>query len=102
MIDEDENTHTYNTHTPTLRALPAKAMSLALFNKGHEVYSVLQCVAVYCSVLQCVEECCNVLQCLAMCCNALQCIAMCCNFDVVMSLAFVNNGLEVRGVCLIQ
>ena len=32
-------------------------------------FSVLQCVAVYCSVLQCVAVCCSVLQCVAAACH---------------------------------
>jgi len=38
----------------------------------HEISSVVQCVAAYCSVLQCVAACCSVLQRVVVCCSMLQ------------------------------
>ena len=52
---------------------------LAQIFRGYVCYSVLQCVAVYCSVLQCVAVCCSVLQCVAVCCGVLQRVAVCCS-----------------------
>jgi len=42
-------------------------------------FSVLQCVAAWCSVLQCVAVCCSMLECVAVCCSVLQCVAVCCS-----------------------
>jgi len=54
-------------------------------------YSVMQCLAAFCSVLQCgagvyfsmsvclVAACCSVLQRVVVCCNVLQCVAACCS-----------------------
>jgi len=42
-------------------------------------YSMLQCVAVYCSVLQYLAVCCSMLQCVAVSCSVLQYVAVGCS-----------------------
>jgi len=52
-------------------------------------WSVLECVAVYCSALQCVAVCCSALQCVAVCSSGMQC-------DAVQCSVFVYGGVYVH------
>jgi len=80
------------------------------------VFSVLQCVVVWCSVLQCVAVCCSVLQCVAVCCSVettqvdakyttqvdgvmqcvqcLQCVAVCCSVLTTTSATITPNNIQ--------
>ena len=57
-------------------------------------FSVLHCVALFCSVLQSLEiaHATGVLQCVAVCCSALQCVAVCCS--VLQCVAVFCSALQ--------
>jgi len=60
-------------------------------------FSVLQCVAVYCSMLRCAAFCCRVVQCGEVCCGVVQCGAMCCSVCLLTSLTkLIETGVEAK------